>query len=85
MTLFSQRFNRRIRVTRHAASRMTERHIDTGTLVEVVETGQVRYSDVVRLWVAKDIEGRVDNMICVAAVLEDAIVVKTVMHHFDWR
>ncbi len=30
-------------------------------------------------------EGRNDNLVCVAVVLEDRLVVKTVMHHFQWE
>jgi hypothetical protein len=29
------------------------------------------------------VTGRDDNLICLAAVLENAIVVKTVMHHWE--
>ena len=28
---------------------------------------------------------RTDNLVCAAVVLEDQLVVKTVMHHFDWE
>jgi len=44
MGLFSQRFQRRIVITRHPE--------------------------------------RCDNLVCAVLVLEDAVVVKTVMHHF---
>jgi len=27
--------------------------------------------------------GRDDNLLCVAALVADAVIVKTVMHHFD--
>jgi len=39
--------------------------------------------DTARLWLFKSVAGRDDNLLCVAAVLENALVVKTVMHHFE--
>ena len=32
----------------------------------------------------KRYEDRDDNLLCLAAVLETVLVVKTVMHHFSW-
>ncbi|MCG5504564.1 DUF4258 domain-containing protein [Ectothiorhodospira variabilis] len=54
-------------------------------LGELLETGQVRHKDHTRLWVAKAMEGRHDNLVCAAVVVEDRLVVKTVMHHFQWE
>jgi hypothetical protein len=31
----------------------------------------------------KNLSGRSDNLVCAVLVLEDAVIVKTVMHHFD--
>jgi hypothetical protein len=72
-------------VTRHARERMTQRAISERELEELLETGELRYKDESRLWAAKYFEGRCDNLICAALVLEEQLVVKTVMHHFDWR
>ena len=44
--MFSDRFNRAIIVTRHAAQRMVEREISADLLLQVIETGQIRHSDV---------------------------------------
>jgi len=41
------------------------------------------YKDALHLWVFKSIAGRDDNLLCAAVVLENVLVVKTVMHHFD--
>jgi hypothetical protein len=35
-------------------------------------------------WIAKNYVDRADNLLCVAAVLETTLVIKTVMHHFAW-
>ena len=51
---------------------------------EMIETGEVRYKDGTRIWIARHDGDRDDNLLCVAAVLETALVIKTVMHHFSW-
>ncbi|RBI65305.1 hypothetical protein DQ400_18830 [Vreelandella sulfidaeris] len=38
-----------------------------------------------RLWIAKASMQRTDNLVCAAVVLEDQLIVKTVMHHFEWE
>lgn len=83
--MHSQRFERWVTVTRHARERMKQRGISEDELVELIELGELRYKDEVRLWAAKPFENRRDNLICAALVLEEQLVVKTVMHHFDWR
>jgi hypothetical protein len=66
--MYSHRFGRAIHLTAHARTRMVQRGI----------------KDDRRLWIAKAFDDRSDNLICVAAVLEDNLVIKTVMHHFRW-
>ena len=46
------------------------------------DTGDTRYKDESHLWVSKHLAGRTDNLICAMLVLEDTVVVKTVMHAF---
>jgi hypothetical protein len=80
----SERFQRTILVTRHARQRMTERSIDDARLLDLIDSGETRYKDAARLWIYKEYADRDDNLLCVAAILiEDALVIKTVMHHFD--
>jgi Domain of unknown function (DUF4258) len=82
--MHSQRFQRRVDVTRHARQRMEERHIDDARLLDLIDFGETRYKDTARLWIYKSYADRDDNLLCVAAVLlEDALVVKTVMHRFQ--
>lgn len=83
--MFCQRFGLEVHVTRHARERMVQRGITEALLCELLETGQTRYKDETRLWVAKAMEGRHDNLVCAAVVLEDRVIVKTVMHHFQWE
>jgi Domain of unknown function (DUF4258) len=81
--MFSLRFNRPVVLTRHALQRMAERHVDETTLLRVIDHGQTRYSDANRLWAWLQVPGRGDNLLCAVLVLETAVIVKTVMHHWE--
>lgn len=83
--MFSERFQKPIIVTTHARNRMIDRGITDASLLDMIETGDVRYRDETRLWIAKRFTDRDDNWLCAAVVLESALVVKTVMHHFSWE
>ncbi len=45
----------------------------------------MQYKDETRISIAKHYGDRADNLLCVAVVLETALVIKTVMHHFSWE
>lgn len=62
---------------------MQDRDIPAELLMQVIDTGHVRYSDEVWLWAWLEVPGRCDNLLCAALVLEQAVVVKTVMHHWE--
>ncbi len=80
--LFSSRFNRPVVLTKHAIERMKERQISLDMLLEIIDTGDTRYKDERHLWAFKHIATRSDNLICAVLVLENAVVVKTVMNNF---
>lgn len=52
-------------------------------LLEVIDEGDTRYADETHLWAFKAFPARHDNLVCAVLVLESAVVVKTVMHHFE--
>ncbi|MFN2411364.1 MAG: DUF4258 domain-containing protein [Halomonas sp.] len=83
--MYCQRFDLDVYVTRHARERMTQRNISEAQLNELLETGRIRFKDDSRLWIAKKFSSRSDNLVCAAVVLEDKLIVKTVMHHFQWE
>jgi hypothetical protein len=62
---------------------MAERHISEAELPEIIDTGDTRYANAIHLWAYKALPARQDNLVCAVLVLEDALVVKTVMHHFE--
>ncbi len=80
--LFSVRFQKTVVITNHARLRMAQRSISMDELLLVVDTGDTRFKDDTHLWTFKSLPGRNDNLVCAVLVLEDAVVVKTVMHEF---
>lgn len=64
---------------------MFQRGISEDEISYLLENGKIRYKDDVRLWLAISFPERNDNLLCVAVTLEDKLVVKTVMHHFQWE
>ncbi len=62
--------------------RMKERDISEAMLLEVIDLGETRYKDATHLWAFKEFPARHDNLLCAVLVLEDSVVIKTVMHHF---
>lgn len=80
--MFSHRFQLPIVISSHAQNRMIERDISAAMLLEVIDSGDTRYKDATHLWAFKEFPERHDNLLCAVLVLEDCVVVKTVMHHF---
>lgn len=62
---------------------MQSRNVGADLVLKIIDTGYLRYSDPVRLWAWLELPDRQDNLLCLALVLEDAVVVKTVMHHWE--
>lgn len=83
--MFSARFDKPVIVTDHARRRMTERGVSEVLLLDLIETGEARYKDSARLWLAKHYAERDDNLLCAVGVLENVLVIKTVMHRFMWE
>lgn len=85
MERVSSRFQRVIHVTQHAQKRMLERSIDDDLLFDLIETGELKFKDANHAWIAKFYEDRNDNLICAAVVIEQTVIVKTVMYHFSFE
>lgn len=81
--MYSTRFQCAIVITHHARMRMDERGITELLLLDVIDSGEIRYRDATHLWIFKRFNDRSDNLLCAVLVLEDRLVVKTVMHHFE--
>jgi hypothetical protein len=81
--MHSVRFNMPVVLTEHAKLRMAERQIDTLLVLEVIDTGTLKDAGSSHYWLYKYVNDRVDNLLCVAAVIENAVVIKTIMHHWE--
>lgn len=81
--MFSIRFSREVIVTRHARQRMAERAVSDEVLLRLINEGGIRYRDPSHLWVWMDVPGRDDNLLCAVLVLDNALIVKTVLHRWE--
>lgn len=80
--MFSTRFQRPLVISGHAKVRMVERDISEAMLLEVIDSADTLYNDAPHLWAFKEFPVRHDNLLCAVLVLDDCVIVKTVMHHF---
>lgn len=85
MNRVSSCFSKVIHVTEHAKKRMYERDISEDLLFDLVETGELKFKDSKHGWIAKFYENRNDNLICAAVLIEQTIIIKTVMYHFSFE
>lgn len=81
--MFSQRFQLPIVVTAHARERMVIRRIDEPLLLDIIDSGVDKSAGGRHHWVYKRVPDRDDNLLCVAALIDTAFVVKTIMHHWE--
>ena len=81
--MHSIRFGLTILLTHHARQRLVERRISLRLLRTILDEGTIQRKDEQRIWVWINVDGRTDNSLCVAAVLEQSLVVKTVMTHWE--
>lgn len=80
---WSERFQRQVWLTHHALTRTLERDIGLDLVLEIVETGTLVEREAGHCWIWKSVQARHDNLLCVAALLGNALIIKTVMHHFE--
>ncbi len=83
--MHSARFGLPVVLTEHARQRMAKRNISAALLLDIIDTGTVRDAGQGHCWLYKDVPGRSDNLLCAAVVMDNAVVVKTVMHHWETR
>jgi hypothetical protein len=83
MSHYSFRFACNVWLTNHANDAMAKRGVDESTILQLIETGELLDKGDGHCWIHQALPGRVDNRICVAVVLGQAVVVKTVM--VNWQ
>ncbi len=79
----STRFGLPVVLTEHAQLRMAERNISEALVLEIIDTGTHKEAGGPHYWLYKHLIDREDNLLCVAAVVDNVLVVKTVMHHWE--
>lgn len=83
--MHSVRFDLPVVLTEHARLRMAERQMTADLVLEIIDTGTQKDAGGAHFWLYKELPERTDNLLCVAAVIDNALVVKTVMHHWEYR
>ena len=81
--MHSTRFDMPVILTGHARLRMAERSKDMALVLEIIDTGVFRNAGNDHCWLYKHFPERADNLLCVAAVIENVMLVKNVMHHWE--
>jgi len=79
----STRFQMRVVLTEHAKARMVERDLSPALILDIIDNGMQKDAGGPHYWLYKHFPDRQDNLLCVAAVIENVLVVKTVMHHWE--
>lgn len=81
--MHSARFHLPVVLTEHAKLRMQERDIPEALVLDIIDTGTQKDAGNGHYWLYKHIDARDDNLLCVAAVIDNVVVVKTIMHHWE--
>ena len=81
--MHSARFGLPVVLTEHARLRMAERDMDSARVLDIIDTGTLKDAGKGHYWIYKHVDSRTDNLLCVAAVIENVVVVKTIMHHWE--
>jgi hypothetical protein len=84
MMLRSKRFaGLEIVLTAHARQRALERNMSEQVILDIIDNGEQKEAHPGHYWFFKHHPERDDNLLCIAAVVDNVLVIKTVMHH--WR
>lgn len=62
---------------------MTERPVTDELLLRILKQGDMRYRDASHLCVWLTVSGRDDNLLCAVLILDDVLIVKTVLHRWE--
>ena len=81
--MHSTRFGLPVVLTEHARLRMAEHSMDMALILEIIDTGIFKDAGKGHCWLYKHFSDRADNLLCVAAVIENELVVRTIMHHWE--
>ncbi len=83
--MHSARFGLPVVITEHASLRMAERSVSADLILDIIDSGTLKEAGGLHYWLYKHLPDRADNLLCVAAVIDNVVVVKTIMHHWEPR
>jgi len=81
--MHSERFHLPVVLTEHAKTRMQERGISEALVLDIIDNGTQKHAGNSHYWFYKHFDAREDNLLCVAAVIDNVVVIKTIMHHWE--
>ena len=81
--MHSERFHLPVVLTDHAKTRMQERGISEALVLDIIDTGMQKHAGNGHYWFYKHFDARKDNLLCAAAVIDNVVVIKTIMHHWE--
>lgn len=81
----SARFDKNVWLTNHPIESMAKRAITLSEVKRVVEDGVWSARDDRHSWLSLHFPERDDNLICAAVLMGDAVILKTVMIHWQLR
>ena len=84
-SFYSNRFNKKVWLTNHAIESMVKRKITLIELKALIENGEFQSTKDNHGWIYLQFINRNDNLVCAAIVNEEAIIIKTVMIHWQKR
>ena len=79
----SKRFAKNVHLTHHAVQRMTQRGLSQPQIAVLIETGTVKQKDAEHWWIHQHVPGRNDNPVCAAVIVRQAVIIKTIMTHWE--
>jgi hypothetical protein len=59
------------------------RQISLNLIQEIIDTGTQLQATPGHFWFYKHMADRTDNLLCAAVVVDNVVVIKTVMHHWS--
>ncbi|QEP42482.1 DUF4258 domain-containing protein [Ectothiorhodospiraceae bacterium BW-2] len=84
-SFYSPRYHKTVWLTDHAIEAMSKRNIRLSEMKELIEQGEYRPDHGTHGWIHHHFTRRADNLICAAVATAEAIIVKTVMIHWQLR
>lgn len=84
-SFYSEKFKKNVWLTNHAIESMAKRRITLFEVKKLIESGEYRELKGSHCWIYYNFPERDDNLVCAAAVDEEAIIIKTVMVQWQVR